>query len=383
MILARARVPLNTSIMNGEGTVSMRKLLLALLFANFAMAAEHVYVSAGSAVTVFRVAADGTLGKVQRVELPGAGPQGLPPDQRHMYVTAKTGKKPAIATFKLLANAQLELLRTDVVNLRPGYLRTDSRGRYMAGNHYSQGKISIWRLHDGRFEGETIQELDLEKKAHSTVFSPDDDWLLVPATGPNRVFVNRVDPASGKAAPGPIAFSPGPQGDDEARQPRHLIFHPTKPLVYTSNERESPGVCVWKWHSGDGVLTPQQNIVTQPDGYEGQITTADLHLTPDARFLYVSNRDTAKPRPAQDHDSIVGFRVDGSTGNLTMIGHTACERVPRSFVVAPSGRFLYVAGQGDGKLGAYQIDRSSGALTRVAQYDVGHGANGVSCLAQP
>jgi 6-phosphogluconolactonase len=360
----------------------MRALLFLLLLANIATAAEYVYASAGDAITVFRVEAEGSLKQVQRLELPGAGPQGLSPDARYMYVTSLQDKKPALATLRVLGNSQLELLRVDPVNLRPGYLRTDRQGRYLAGNHYGPGKVSIWRLRDGIFEGETLQELSLEKNAHSTVFSPDDEWLLVPATGPNKVFVNRMNLADGTAAPGPTPFSAGPQGEQDARQPRHLIFHPSKPLIYTSNERELPGVCVWEWHEGDGVLTPLQNIVSLPAGFTGRITTADLHLTPDARFLYLSNRDGTDKKSPTGQDSIVGFRVDGSSGRLSFLRHTPCERIPRSFVLSPSGRFLFVVGQGDGKLGAYRIDQASGALTRIAQYEVGKGANWVSCLAR-
>jgi 6-phosphogluconolactonase len=359
----------------------MKTWMLVMAIANFAMAAEHVYVSSGGTVTAFRVAADGNLRQIQELELPGAGPQGLSPDKRYMYVTAKKGKEPAIATCKVLANAKLELLRVDPVNLRPGVLVTDKSGRYLTGNHYGPGKVSVWRLHEGIFEGETLQELELEKKAHCTMFSPDNKWLLVPATEPNRVFVNAVDLATGRMTPGPSPFSMGPTGEDEARQPRHLIFHPQKAVVYTSNERENPGVCVWEWRAGDGVLTPVQNIVTQPDGYTGKISTADLHLTPDARFLYVSNRHKQDASEA-NHNSIVGFRVDGSTGRLSLIGRFACERVPRSFAVAPSGRFLFVAGQVEAKLGAYRIGAASGALTRVHQVEVGKGANWVSCLTQ-
>ena len=357
----------------------MRVILTWLLIANFATAAEHVYVSAGGAVTVFRVTADGSLTQIQRLELQGAGPQGLSPDQRHMYVTAQLEKKQsALATLRIQSNAQLDLLRVDKVNMRPGYLRTDSKGRFLAGNHYGPGKISIWRLREGIFEGETIQELALEPKAHSTVFSPDDTWLLVPATGPNKVLVTRMDLANGKATP--AQENGGPTGEGRAQQPRHLIFHPSKPIIYTSNERESPGVCVWEWNSGDGTMRPVQDIVSLPEGFQGRMSTADLHLTPDARFLYLSNRDGTDKKSPTGQDSIVGFRVDGSTGRLTFIGHNPCERVPRSFAVAPSGRFVYVAGQGDGKLGAYRVDRANGALTRVAQYDVGKGANWVSVL---
>ena len=129
-----------------------------------------------------------------------------------------------------------------------------------------------------------------------------------------------------------------------------------------------------------GKLKPIQNVVTQPKGAALQVTTADLHLTPDARFLYVSNRDITKRRAPRGKDSIVGFRVDAQTGKLTLTGHFPCERIPRSFTIDKLGKYVYVAGQGDGKLGAYRIE-PTGQLKKIKQYEVGNGPNWVETLS--
>ena len=221
----------------------------------------------------------------------------------------------------------------------------------------------------------------LEKCAHSAVFSPDNRWLLVPATSPNKVFLNRFDPESGKLTPNDPPFAKGPQGKNEARMPRHLVFHPTRPIVYTTNERGQPGVGVWTWNAERGVLTPLQNIVTQPGGFTGRITTADLHLTPDARYLYISNRDITDRQARTGKDSIVGFSVNAQTGRLNLIDHFPCEHMPRSFALDVTGRYVYVAGQGDDRLGAYRIDAQTGRLTKVTQYETAERPTWVHCMA--
>jgi hypothetical protein len=38
------------------------------------------------------------------------------------------------------------------------------------------------------FKGKAPREIELEKKSHSAVFSPNNRFLLVPATEPNKVF---------------------------------------------------------------------------------------------------------------------------------------------------------------------------------------------------
>lgn len=337
-------------------------------------AEQRLYVAADNALSVFAIDQEsGALEVVQKLPLTGAGPFAFAPNRRLMYAAAgKAGADAApasIATCEIGPNGELTLVQQAAVNLRPGYLMTDNNGEFLAGSHYREGKASIWKI-DPRYVGTTLREITLEENAHSAVFSPDNHWLLVPATGPNKVFLNRFTAQVGTTVPHDPPFVAGPVGDDEAKQPRHLVFHPHLSVVYTTLERDHAGVGVWQWDTETGSLEPLQNVVTQPNDFPGVITTADLHLTPDGRFLYVSNRDVTVQGAAEGNDSIVGFRVDPQTGTLAMLGHTPCERVPRSFTIDALSRFLYVAGQGDGTVGAYRIE-TSGTLTKVAEYAVG------------
>jgi 6-phosphogluconolactonase len=65
------------------------------------------------------------------------------------------------------------------------------------------------------------------------------------------------------------------------------------------------------------------------------------------------------------------FSVDGGDGSLTALGQQPTEPTPRAFTLDPSGDYLFAAGQGSGKLAAYRVDSSSGALDPLATYDVG------------
>ncbi len=345
---------------------------------------QRLYLAAGNQLTMYEVNKEnGKLSLLQELPLEGAGPFTVAPNRKRLYAAAAMPggekKSQGIATLQIGKGGRLELENIGKVNLRPGYLMTDNNGEFLAGNHYGPGKATVWKI-DPVYRDETLQEVTLEQKAHSAVFSPDNHWLLVPATGPNKVFINHFTAQVGTVEPHDPPFATGPTGDQEARQPRHLIFHPNLSLAYTTNEREQPGVGVWQWDTEEGTLKTIQNIVTYPDGFSGNITTADLHMTPDARFLYVSNRDITKRNAPTGNDSIVAFHVDPQTGALKMIGHYPCERVPRSFTIDKLGKFLYVAGQGDAKLGAYRIE-SSGALSKIQQYDVGKGPIWVEALS--
>ena len=93
----------------------------------------------------------------------------------------------------------------------------------------------------------------------------------------------------------------------------------------------------------------------------GQNTTARCEMTRDGRFIYVANRG---------HHSIAGFAIDQESGRITSLGQCATEETPRSFTIAPDGKFLYAAGQDSGKLAMYAIG-DDGKLERQATYDVG------------
>lgn len=347
---------------------------------------QRLYLAAGNHLSVYEVNKEnGQLSQLQKVRLAGAGPFTFAPNRKFMYavsvISNGTENSPGIATLAIGKDGRLTLVNNANVHLRPGYLMTDNNGEFMAGNHYGPGKASIWEI-DPIYRGVAVQELTFEQKAHSAVFSPDNHWLLVPATGPNKVFINHFTAQIGTSEPNDPPFADGPSSKDEARHPRHLVFHHNLSIAYTTNEREQPGVAAWQWDSEKGTLRSIQNIVTQPDGFDGRITTADLHLTPDARFLYVSNRDITQRNAPTGEDSIVGFDVDTQTGQLKLIGHFPCERVPRSFTVDKLGKFVYVAGQGDARLGAYRINES-GELEKITQYNVGNGPIWVETLSIP
>ena len=366
--------------------------LVLLVFTGNANADQYVYLSAGGNVTAFKIApTSGELTPLHAIELKNAGPQGISKDNRLLYVNAQLansegkGRKTesGIATLAIGDDGRLKLLAHEASGMGAGYLGVDATNRYLAGNSYGEGKVALWRLGDDRvYRGSEPQIVTLEKKAHSAVFAPNNRHLLVPATGPNKVFQLRFDADSGALESNDPPHADGPQDEHEARQPRHLVFHPALPMAYTTNERERPGVGVWKWNDSSGRLQTVQNIVTHPEGFDGTITTADLHFTPDGKYLYVSNRDITDRKARVGTDHIVGFRCDPQTGRLAYISHTPCEHVPRSFSVDDTGSFVYVAGQGDDRLGVYRIDRATGELNKVTSYEVGTRPSWVTCVTR-
>jgi len=109
-----------------------------------------------------------------------------------------------------------------------------------------------------------------------------------------------------------------------------------------------------------------------PRNTDNDIWAADIHLTPNGKFLYITERTSS---------SLAAFGVDGATGKLTYLGSTPTERQPRGFAIDPKSKFLIAVGEKSDTLSVYAIDQSSGALTLPKKYPVGKGANWVEIVS--
>ena len=148
--------------------------------------------------------------------------------------------------------------------------------------------------------------------------------------------------------------------------PRHFCFHPSKPILYFSNENGSSVSAYTLQEGGDpsrNLNGPTGRPLYTPPLILRKITPARKSTSiPHGELLYVSNRG---------HDSIAGFAIDEETGKLSAIGHQLTEPTPRVFNIDGAGNFLFVGGQGSGNLATYRINRQSGELLPLDTYAVG------------
>ena len=107
---------------------------------------------------------------------------------------------------------------------------------------------------------------------------------------------------------------------------------------------------------------------------DGKPWAADLHLTPDGRFLYVSERTSS---------TIRAFKVDAGSGRLTPLGSVPTEKQPRGFAIDQSGRLLAAVGELSNAMSVYAIDGESGALKFLQSYPAGKQPNWVEFVSFP
>lgn len=132
--------------------------------------------------------------------------------------------------------------------------------------------------------------------------------------------------------------------------PRHIIFDRKGRHAYVIGEL-SGAITVFDVDR-HGVLTAKQTIDADPFDGRG---SADIHLSPDGRYLYASNRLKG--------DGIAIFSVDASTGELAEAGYQPTGLHPRHFNITPNGRYLLCACRDDDAIWIYARDPKSGLLT--------------------
>jgi Lactonase, 7-bladed beta-propeller len=98
---------------------------------------------------------------------------------------------------------------------------------------------------------------------------------------------------------------------------------------------------------GAGTLTEVEMVATLPAHFRGEANAADIHVRPDGRFLYASERQTS---------TLAGFRVDPTNALLSPIGRWPTETTPRGFAIDPRGRFLLAAGLDSNRLSVHVIE---------------------------
>jgi 6-phosphogluconolactonase len=104
------------------------------------------------------------------------------------------------------------------------------------------------------------------------------------------------------------------------------------------------------------------------------VWAADVHLTPDGKYLYATERGTS---------TIQQYKVDARTGMLTANGSVPTEKQPRAFEIDPTGKYLYAVGELSDGMTSYTIDAKTGTLSKLKQYPVGKNPNWIEIITLP
>ncbi|CAN5192437.1 lactonase family protein [soil metagenome] len=242
----------------------------------------------------------------------------------------------------------------------PAYVSVDDQKNVVFAGNYGGGSVLAVTLDkDGSFsdnlqtiqhEGSSInKERQENPHVHAVVLSPDDQYLLVPDLGTDKVYQYRVNASQQQvlkpADPPFLAVNPG-------GGPRHLAFHPNGNYSYLVLELEG---AVMALEYRKGKLEAKQTLSMVDPDFKGRVSGADIHVSPDGRFLYASNRG--------DANEIAIYSID-KQGKLTFVNRQSVfGRTPRNFVIDPTGNFLLVANQDTNEVIVFNRNLKTGLLT--------------------
>lgn len=246
----------------------------------------------------------------------------------------------------------------------PCHVSLSPDGRHLVVSNYMSGSLCVFPVNpDGSLEPASHREAHRGSgptarqkgpHTHAAVWDPQGRFLLVSDLGIDQLLVYRLD-AGGKLER-QFVYQTG-AGDG----PRFCEFHPDLHICYLINELSS-SVSALAYNPDTGHLAHLQTASTLAEGDTGRDNIcADVHITPDGRYLYASNRG---------RDTLAVFRLDRE-GRMSPVDNLPCGgRTPRNFAVAPSGRHLLVANQDSDNLVCYGIDPETGRLERQSELDI-------------
>jgi len=252
----------------------------------------------------------------------------------------------------------------------PAYVSIDASAKYIFTANYGAGSLSAIPVNADGSLGSDVQTIQHEGTSvnktrqtkpyvHSVVLSPDNRYVFAQDLGTDKVYIYNFDPKkSPSLSPAKTPFVKLIPGSG----PRHLTFHQNKKFAYLVTEM---GGFLYTFNYKDGELTPIDTLSLKEDPFTGVAPAiddhgADVHVSPDGKFLYASNRGNA--------NEVLIYSINQKTGKPTLIGRQPeLGTAARTFDIDPGGNFLVVACGGSNSVTVFKRDQKTGLLTPTGQ----------------
>ncbi|WP_345829722.1 beta-propeller fold lactonase family protein [Pantoea sp. BRR-3P] len=360
--------------------------LLATMTASVPLLAHtFVYVSEADDGTIARYALNEQTGALQLLGHTHAGgkvmPMTLSADHKHLYAAIRS-KPLQLVSWDIDRNSG-DLHQSTSVTAAASYpyISTDRQGRFLLGASYDGDVVHVYRLtSDGKLTAPPVGSYKTGHAAHSVIVDASGENAYVGNLGTDRVLQLKLSKEGDLTALGNGYVKTAADNG-----PRHSVLSPDNRYLYNIGEmggiitqfRREPGGELVKVAEMPNAVAAQYRLAhgrERPPGYSDttpRIWSADIRLTPDGRFLYVSERTSS---------TISGYRVSKADGKLSLIDSWQVEKQPRGIAITSDGRWLIASGEKSAVIGSYAIEAGSGELKRVSEAAAGGDANWVTTV---
>jgi 6-phosphogluconolactonase len=367
------------------------------------------YASVGPLLKIFDVDVDGAqLRERGAVTLPANIQYAWPhPLRRYLYVVSSNGG-PGVPGDKHFANAFAVDAATGglrphgdpaALASRPIHASLDRSGAYLLTAYNDPSGLTVQRIgSDGKIGARVAQKTDLDTGifAHQILAAPSNRCVILVTRGNNATATKPEDPGAIKS----FTFEDGnlrnlasiAPGNGLGFGPRHLDFHPNKPWVFVSIERQNK-LYVYAIDEASGLSRQPlfvKETLSNPNTPASQGAGA-VHVHPNGKFLYLTNRTFPAREGGREvslggEDNLVVYALDQNSGEPKPIQHIDGQGVQlRTFGIDASGRLLVAASimpmlRSDGTtvpagLTVFRIAEKDGTLAFARKYNVDVGAS--------
>ncbi|MGE8555844.1 MAG: lactonase family protein [Chryseobacterium jejuense] len=292
----------------------------------------------------------------------------LSPDGKYIFACTESKTKNAGSVSSFEFNPEKKTLtfinsqKTGGEN--PVYLTVHKNGEWLINGNYTEGSTSVYPISENGLIEPRVQNFqfsegsvnpDRQDRAHihSTVFSPDFKYVFLPDLGADKIRTYKFD--ADKKEPLIEAEKPF-ISTSLGSGPRHFTFHPNGKFAYCIEEM---GGAVSVYQYNNGKLDPIQRINTHSDQFKDNFESSDVHISPDGRYLYASNRG--------NENNIAIFSISND-GTLKTVGYQSTKgNHPRTFTIDSSGKFLIVAHPVSGTAVVFKRNAETGLLKKVGR----------------
>jgi 6-phosphogluconolactonase len=339
-----------------------------LLTTQFAQAQEYYLLvgtyTAGKSegIYVFKFnSANGTATAVSSVKTSNPSYLAVAPDKKTMYAVNEDapGNISAFSFDKKRGTLSL-LNQKPALGSHPCYITTDKKKRWLIVGNYSSGNFVTYALNKNGSIDTLVQNIahtgsgpdTTRQKAphvHATVLNKNNTVLFVPDLGIDKIMTYHFNNTTGKSYATKTQFVSAAPGSG----PRHIALHSNNKFLYLMAELTG-NVIVYK-NYGNTDLQAIQTISALPKDFTGFAGSADIHLSPDGKFLYCTNRG--------ESNSISTFKVLPD-GKLVFVNNQNVLGIkPRNFNFSPDGKYILVANQNSDAIIIFTRDVKTGLLT--------------------
>jgi len=284
---------------------------------------------------------------------------------------------------------------------RPIHMTTDIPSDHLLVAFSNPSALRVYRVNpDATPDAEVRQPelIDAGIYGHQVRVSPDNRLVILVTRGHDAAAGKPEEPGALKI----FQYKDGLLTDEVSAAPnggygfgpRHLDFHPSKPWVYVSLERQNK-LDMFEITNGKLSAAPvfRKETLAEPGNIRGRQAAGTVHVHPNGRFVYAANRASStvqvdgKSVFAGGENTFAVYEIDMTTGEPVPIQQVDTRGIHcRTFHIDPSGRMLVAAHimalpvrEGGAirtvpaSLAVFRID-DGGKLDFVRKYDVDVGS---------